>query len=171
MQDPLNDDSNAVFVFDDQSIGAAPKSSTMRPIRRAGNNVPEIRIMELIADTLRRRMIQRVRTFTGWTDHQIRTRIRGSLQMNNIDGGRHAHNENLTLSELTTERIFEILERATGQGSNPDLTIYHVEWMYWINPLTLHVGGSESQDKHRGCDTFEWKGDDYPGCAALSIGN
>jgi hypothetical protein len=153
------------FEFDEHLVNGRPVSVTMRPIRLAGGNVTLEKIMIVIGDRLRKRVIQVVRRYRPtWTDHQIRTRIEGTLQMNNTNGeGAHAHAEHVILKDLTNETTMSLFEKASGAGSNPDLLVFDVKWTYLIHGNTLNVGNAKkwfNKFKLDGLKEVEWRDSD-----------
>lgn len=147
-----------------------PRSVLVQPVRRGGLRVSEAILFNVTAAFLQENVIIALRRSSNWNTAQIRNRVSGVLQMNNIGDGRHAHTMNLDVRDITAAALRESFERATAQGSNPDLDFYDVEWSFWINPLNF-MGGRGGDGKLAGTISLGYKpGDDEKvGCAATAI--
>ena len=122
-----------------------PDTITITPTARGGIMISEARVFTQVGDALRAAIYQELRPYRQlWTNNNLRRNVTGILQMNNIDDSRHAHTEDIEVSNINFEAIQEIFFKATGAGSNPDLTIYNVEFTYWINPLSFDTGRGKS---------------------------
>lgn len=143
----------------DRAANGRPTHITITPVRRAGENVTETEVFATIADALRSLVLLTLQPYRQlWTRNSIRRAVTGILQMRNIDDQRHAHTEDLNLADLETSSIAEIFHRATGAGSNPHLSIYMVEFTYWINPLSFENGrGSAISHRTAGLYKFTLK--------------
>lgn len=170
------------FLLDVSTTDAGvPRSVTIRPMLIAGAQVDIMDVYNTIALTLRNRTVNAIRQHTGWSANQVNERINGMLKMENLGDQRHAHTENVRLGELDGAEVSEIFDRASGivyltlgQGSNSNLTIYEVEWTYWINPNSLLVGAGRAKSSVSGVyPTSEialtWNGEEVS-CAAVVIG-
>ncbi len=123
-----------------------PEMVTITPTRRGGSNVTETQIFETIADALRSMVTLNLIPYRHlWTRSNVSRSVTGILVMTNLSDSRNAHTEDLTVQDITTEMIGEIFHRASGAGSNPNLSIYNVEFAYWINPLSFQTGRGESK--------------------------
>lgn len=122
-----------------------PHTITITPVRRAGEEVTEDQVFTTVADALQSRVLTALHPFRQlWNGRTIRRTVTGILQMTNIDDSRHAHTEDLNLVDMNSRVIADIFHRASGAGSNPHLSIYSVEFSYWINPLSYQTGRGEA---------------------------
>lgn len=176
-------------LFDNEIIEGRPQLIIMRPVRRAGDNYNEIEIMTQLAALMKQEVYRRLRAYLPtWTTQQLRNNVRGSLMMYNWDNEAHTHADDISLDNLTGDFFDQAFQDATANGSNPELTIYDVEWKVWINPNSLQVGGTANFTNIKGLKGIEmWnkklkttkimtgrlfheiKHDDI-GCAAFALG-
>ena len=103
---------------------------TVTPISPAGANVDILQVINAISTTLHAAVIDALRPATN---NQI-SRVVGNLQMNNIHNTMHTHTERVRVTDINTNLINEIFDRATHAESNPDIDINDVEWTYYITP-------------------------------------
>lgn len=119
---------------------------TLRPIRRAGDRFQTPAILASFARRLRSEIYRNIRQqMPGWTDHRIRTTVRVSIFMFSRDdeNGVAANEQDFFLPGVDEFTLMNLFERASGQGSNPLLTIYDVVWKVWINPATVVEGATQ----------------------------
>lgn len=160
---PPRANARATFIFDPRIVNGIPTGGTLRPVRVAGRNVPTDRVITQIADELRRQVLRIIRPYRRqWSDARIRRTVEGTLQMSNMGDARHAHAEHVELRNLNSELIHQIFDRATGQGSNPELDLYEVEWTFNIHRNTLEVGRARfwKNTKIKGLLPFNWPVED-----------
>lgn len=125
-----------------------PHTITIAPLQRGGDDVTEDQVFSTIADAIRSRVLLALFPFRHlWTNSNIRRNVTGIIQMTNIGDSRHAHTDDLAIADLSTNTIADLFHRATGAGSNPNLSIYSVEFSYWVNPLSYQVGRGETLKK------------------------
>lgn len=63
--------------------------------------------------------------------------------MSNLeDNGNRVVWENQFYRNITPEFLLNVFERARANGSNPTLTIWEIEFKYWINPRNFNQGAS-----------------------------
>lgn len=133
----------ARFVFDNEILGTRPHTVSLRPIRQAGGNYDDQRVLAEFARAMNREIRRLLRIhLPTWTTAQINQNVQGRLIMANWDNEGHANVEDVTLTEINEETFLRMFEEATANGSNPDLSIYDVTWKYFIIPNTLLLGGS-----------------------------
>jgi len=120
---------------------------TIRPIRRAGDEIQNISIFDAYAVELANQIYRAVRVIKpDWSDARILQQLRVSVFMTNWNNlGQSATEVGATLGFLTGENFLQMFTNATGNGSNPDLDIYDLMWRVWINPATLHEGGEDKE--------------------------
>ena len=74
----------------------------------------------------------------------ITTLVRGALQMENIDDPQNdaqvARVANIGITGITGDTFMDLFDNATHPGSNPNLNVFDVQWVYWVNPHSLHIG-------------------------------
>jgi hypothetical protein len=146
MQPPAFDYALPTFrVLTTRHSDGRPDTVTITPTARGGTMISEAQVFTQIGDALRSAIYQELRPYRQlWTRNNLRRNVTGILQMNNRDDSRHAHTEDLEVSNINFSSIQEIFYKATGTGSNPDLTIYNVEFVFWINPLSFDSGRGKS---------------------------
>lgn len=160
---------------------------TLRPIRRAGDRFLTPAILDSFARRMRSEVYRNIRNqMPQWSDYRIRSQLRLSIFMYNRNNeGRTAAEQDLPMSGITGDTFLQIYEDATAQGSNPDLSIYDIEWKIWINPASLIEGSAQTEhtaDEEKDSDKSNvagvvnfmklYKDDGAIGCAAhaLAIG-
>lgn len=111
---------------------------TVTPIRRQGNLYDDVAVFADIARALQAAVIAELGNMT----QAQRSNVVGSLMMNNINDAHHTMNDRTRLADITQQLINETFYRAKNAESNPDITLYDVEWVYWVNPISLAVVGS-----------------------------
>lgn len=111
-----------------------------------------------------------IRNYNGWSDAVIDDHVVGVFQMrNNVDGQTlTAHEENMFLERLTVEEFVRIYDRVVNLY-NKEIPISTIEWSYWIDPASLHIGGGGNTVRHVGL--LKLSCNDYPNisCAAMAI--
>lgn len=121
-----------------------PTTIRIRPILPADQMPDEAGMFDTIAGLLFSGAVQIARNLAS---NQVVTRQRilenasGYLQMTNIDNNAHAHVEDLRLQDLDVFALLDLFD-SVRSGSNPDLTIYTVEWQFWVNPQSVQFGGA-----------------------------
>lgn len=130
-------------------------------LRREARNIAQRQVGNVVTNS------QRVLRATGKYLLTI-----GYLQMINIDNNAHAHIADLQIQELDAFKLAELFNRAHSE-SNPDLTVYTVEWEFWVNPISLTYGsGRLAKPMDHTCDianrTYEYDGV-QAGCAAICV--
>jgi hypothetical protein len=63
--------------------------------------------------------------------------------MQNITGGGHTYTDGVRLAEINGEKLNDIMMQALGSGSGINITVYDVEWRFFINPASILVGGGK----------------------------
>jgi len=180
IQPSLNAFSTVTVLFDNDIVEGRPNLVVMRPVRRAGEQFNDFQIMGQLAALMKREVYRLLQNYLPfWTLQQLRNNVRGSLMMYNWDNEAHTHIDDITLEDLNGEFFDEQFQNATANGSNPDLTIYDVEWKVWINPNSLLVGGQSkftNPKKLQGIDMWnrrliQTKGIEHEdvGCAAFAL--
>ena len=162
-----------VFRVDEYNHGDIPISITIKPVRTASANISLMRTMMVIGDTMRKEVLRAIQRHRDWSTQNTLRRTTGYLQMNNMGDARHAHAENVRLEDMDGDKCMEIFELATGNGSNPDLNIYEVEWCYYINRGSIEAGAAKewtNTENFNGLLPYVWK--DAPvGCAIIEFTN
>lgn len=149
----------------------APVTVRVTPILPADQMPDEMAMFEYIAMILRRESIiiaQRLSNRQIPRD-QLLSRANGYLQMINVDNNSHAHIADLPLRDLNILSLMELFDRAHSE-SNPDLTIYTVEWSFWVNPESVSFGGSAGKPLNNTCEIANknYEFDNIKvGCAAI----
>src|SRR3990172_8837545 len=90
---------------------------TVRPVRRAGDNVEMDTILSDIAEELQRRVINYVRGITHWGTQRIAQQVTGVLQMNDTNDVTRASTEGIKVRDITLDTIMDIFGRGLGAGS------------------------------------------------------
>ena len=122
----------------------SPDIVTVKPICRGGSKYNDESVFSAIASSIQSSVIDAVKAFnTEFTDSSL-SNIDGILQMNNINDYRKAHTADLILGEFGIAEIQEIFERVVEYG---EISIFDVEFSFWINPLSLKAGNQLSFDK------------------------
>jgi len=133
----------ARFVFDNEIIGTRPHMVRLRPIRQAGTNYDDQRILAQFATVLVREIRRLLRIhLPTWTNAQFNQRVRGRLIMSNWNNEGNANVEDANLLDITPATFARMFNEANANGSNPDLSIYDVQWSYFLVPNSLALGGS-----------------------------
>ena len=133
----------ARFVFDNEIIGTRPHMIRLRPIRQAGTNYDDQRILAQFANVMNREVRRLLRIhLPTWTPAQFNQNVRGRLIMANWNNEGNANVEDINLPDLTAATFNRMFDEATANGSNPDLSIYDVTWTYFIIPTSLVLGAS-----------------------------
>jgi len=137
----LTSRSNIAVVFNpDPSHDDMPSIVTMTPIRRPGDDVSQLQSFDFLADALRRKVLQRLRAYTSWTDERLRRQVNGALMMQNIEGNHsNTFTDDVALNDINGETFMEHFQRPTASGSSPAIELWEVEWHYWINPASIQV--------------------------------
>jgi hypothetical protein len=129
-----------------------PTTIRIRPILPADQLPDEAGMFDTIAGLLFSGAAQIARNLAS---NQVVTRNRllenatGYLQMTNIDNDAHAHVEDLRLEDLDVFALLDLFD-SVRSGSNPDLTIYTVQWQYWVNPQSVQFGGARLAQQRDG---------------------
>lgn len=170
----------ARYLFDNEMYLTRPHAVSLRPIRQAGANYDDPRVLMQFADVMAREVRRLLRIhLPTWSLAQFNTRVRGILVMSNWNNDTHSNATRVPLTGLTTATFLELYEEARAQGSNPDLSIYDVNWTYFINPQSLILGGSfgfKNINNYKGILNWNKKLQAHPniplktiGCATLAI--
>lgn len=147
---------------------------TVRPIRRAGDDVEHIEIIKQIARVFQQKVIDYLRQKTGWSQRRIKNDVSGTLQLvPNNDSG-HAIAENILVKDINIDTMMDIFNNKIGMGSDPFYAIHDIHWEYIVNPNTIRVGrgGKFNGSKYAGLVgwKYEWlEKHSHVGCAAKSI--
>lgn len=158
--------------------GGRPRYVYVRPIRVAGSQVRIEEIFEMIADQLQRAVYRYVGEYRPFTIHPksrawMDEHIKGTMQMNNIeDNGAKAHTKDVGIDEIDSDMIQELFERATAQGSNPDLDFYEVEWTFLIHANTIDFGAARRYKNYldlKGLVPYEWPLDEQMPCGVIAF--
>lgn len=133
----------ARYVFDNEIIGTRPHMIRVRPIRQAGTNYDDQRILAQFAEVMIREIRRLLRIhLPTWTNAQFNQRVHGRLMMTNWHNEGDANVEDINLTGLTGDTFNRMFAEARTVGSNPELSIYDVTWTYFIVPNSLILGGS-----------------------------
>jgi hypothetical protein len=148
-----------------------PRTVLVRPILTADQPVAEEQLVQTIASILQQGAIQIATSINPITPLPIiMANATGYLQMRNMDNTAHAHLANVPLLEINPAKLWELFGNATTNGSNPDLTVYTVEWDFWVNPNTVITGGFRGKALDHTCQrsnkTYAYDGVEA-GCAAI----
>lgn len=158
-----------------------PHIIRLRPIRRAGHQVDDPRVFNNLARSLRGRVQQRIRQFTGWSTIRVNQNARVVLVMTNWNDSQLTNAvRNISPSEITGETFMDLFEGARTAGSAPRLSIYDVYWTAFIIPTSLFDGGKSSSfrnvDNLKGIGNWDKKirsdgrtTHESIGCASLAI--
>lgn len=163
----------ATVAIDIENNGFGLHMITLRLVRRAAERFSDISILNLIARRLKSELYRNLRRqLQGWTDQRIRRQLRFSIFMsnwNNLNNAGVSHDTQL--SDLTGAFLEEMFERATAEGSNPDLEMYDLVWRVWVNPASIREGGAPSDFWLPGLvKTHQLKNDPGNiGCATLAL--
>ena len=115
----------------------SPDTVSVKPIFRGDSVDNEQVIYATLASAIQAATIEAVKAFSpNFSDLSLGS-INGILQMNNTDDYRHAHTADLNLGDFGVAEIQEIFERVVEYG---EISIYDVEFSFWINPLSLKAG-------------------------------
>lgn len=143
MQEARTARSNIAVVFNPYVAepGVPPFIVTMTPVRRPGDNVAEIQSFDFLANTLRRKILERLRpSRPGWSDARFRRQVNGSLMMQNVSvNTSNTFTADVPLNEINAETFMDHFQRPTANGSTPIIELWQVEWSYWINPASIQV--------------------------------
>jgi hypothetical protein len=165
---------NTFTVNASNSALGVPKSVTLRAVNPAARGIVQdyYILMGAIGRRLQGEVARRVGNYNiNWSIANILDRTEGTLQMRNYGDDRHAHTEHLVLRDVNNDSIFEIFERATANGSNPDLSPYEVEWSYTIIPTTIDIGHSKLYTNTKGYEGLLIHGDGLEcGVVAITLG-
>ena len=116
---------------------------SLRPIRQAGTNYDDQRVLEQFAGAMVKEVRRLLRLYRPtWTNAQLNNNVLGRLMMTNWTNDGHAAVEDTGLQGITTATFIRMFTDATATGSNPDLSIYDVYWRYFIIPTSLVLGGA-----------------------------
>lgn len=129
----------------DRGDDGRPLILTVRPTENTPRNMDPQRLMSYVAQRLQGETYRVIRDYWHFTHEQIHRHVNGYLQMTNVDSAHHAHTGGIYLRDLDIYAIENIFDKATGAGSNPNLSIYQVEFSYWINPSSLEMGAGNSK--------------------------
>lgn len=175
VQQPFAPNSPPVFETDRVLFADGthrPLSATVRPIRLAGAYVSMDRIFASIAGTLKRHTTNVSRDYKyEWSDHQIERRVVGTLMMADLGTGRGgAIKNNLRIGDITNDVIMDLFNRATGNGSNPDLSLYQVQWIYNFHSTSWEIGGAKNAfSKLKGLVDYKWDHIEPVSCGLISL--
>ena len=116
-----------------------PEIVSVRPILRGIHNEEDNDqlIYSTIATTLRSSVVDAIRSATSDMATTSYNNIDGILQMNNTTDHRHAHTADVLLTAIDVHEIQSLFEKVADYG---EITIYDIEFSYWINPLSLMAG-------------------------------
>ena len=115
----------------------SPDTVSVTPICRGGSIYNEENVFATIASSIQSSVIDAVKAFNpNFSDSSLNS-VNGILQMNNINDYRKAHTTDLNLGEFGISEIQEIFERVVEHG---EISIFDVEFSFWINPLSLKAG-------------------------------
>ena len=115
----------------------SPNTVSVTPICRGGVIYNEENVFATIASSIQSIVIDAVKAFYPNFSNSSLGSINGILQMNNINDYRKAHTADLKLGEFGIAEIQEIFERVVEYG---EISIFDVEFSFWINPLSLKAG-------------------------------
>ncbi len=171
MQAPRTRRSRVTLEFD---IDRQANIVNVRPIRRAGDNVNIDRILTDVAVELQKRVIDHVKSITGFTKRRIKSNVTGVLQMSDMNDVNKAQTEGINVGEIDLQTFLEIFDRGLGNGSDPYYTLHDVQWSFWINPATIRVGRGKEFDgsKYKGLQGWKFKLPEkynHVGCAAQAL--
>lgn len=172
----------ATFIVENGRIpdipGGRPRYVILRPVREAGSQVPVDMILEMIATQLTSAVQRAVAQYAPFVRHPrsrqwINENIQGTLQMRNIeDTSTSASIVHMLVGQIDTDAIEDMLENARQSGSNPELELFEVEWMFNIHANTL-TAGRASKWKNTlnlgGLRPYEWKFDIEMPCGIIAF--
>ena len=118
-----------------------PVQAHMRPVVRAGQNHNDVSILRSYATRFRTEVNQILRTYLPTWRPGERLDVTGELYMSNWTNQGHAAIRTITVREITADLFIEMFENATTTGSNPDLSIYDVDWKFYFDADSLQRGG------------------------------
>ena len=178
LQRPLHNTSLPVYsVHSIRTRNNRPEIITIEATRRGGSFISPDQLYASIGNALQSAVYNELRNYPIlWRNGRLLNRVTGILQMENITDRKHAHTRNIRPSELNFRVIQEIFERATSSGSNIDLSIYDVNFSYWINPDSFIMGAGNGSktwaESTKGIVpiTYKTPSGEYPiNCAASSL--
>jgi hypothetical protein len=150
-----------------------PRTVTLIPRRLIGDDYPP-EILFSFASELRLQVLDSVDLWFRRNNYVLDpTRIQGALMMYNHENVEHTYLDHLSLNDLNGETFINMFERATGNGSNPDLLIRDVDWRFWINPASIQFGGSsnfKNKDELEGISGWDKKLKKIPGYNLADLG-
>lgn len=150
-----------------------PTTIRVTPILPADQMPDEHAVFETVAQILFTQSLSIARNLSQGqmvTRAQLLSNATGWLQMTNTDNNAHAHVENIRLSDLDVFALYDLFDRVHAE-SNPDLSVYTVQWEFWVNPQSVVLGGARLGLQRDGtCDIsnkiYEYDGT-RAGCAAV----
>lgn len=135
-------------VIFDNVTEPRPTSIFMRPSLRAGNNYDNPAILRYFGELFKREVHRVLRNYLPtWTLGQRRA-VTGELFMRNWNNEGQAANQRISVAQLNGNLFLEMFEQASAAGSNPDLNIYDVDWLFYIDPNSLQRGGMSATFKN-----------------------
>lgn len=176
VQGPRNQRSNIAVVFNTDDENVMPSIVTMTPVRRPGDDVSQLSSFDYLARALKRKILQRLRAYLGWTNERLLKVVNGSLMMRNITGNGQTFTDDVSLRDINGETFMDHFARPTASGSAPDLEIWQVEWNYWINPASIQIGRGKNFNNPKNIKGLNYW--DYKlfktytgtiGCAAIAL--
>jgi hypothetical protein len=109
------------------------------------NELPDFALLYLVAERLNEEVYQAVRRYRPtWSRTQVANRVNGYLEMRNYFNDHHAFENDVTTENFNARFLLDMFERAQHAESNPNLRLLDVDWIFWINPASLEVGGGKA---------------------------
>jgi hypothetical protein len=115
----------------------SPDTVSITPICRGGSIYNEENVFSTVASSIQSSVIEAIKAFNPNFSDSSLGKVNGILQMNNINDYRKAHTTDLNLGEFGIADVQEIFERVVEYG---EISIFDVEFSFWINPLSLKAG-------------------------------
>ena len=150
-----------------------PTTIRVRPIFPADQMPDEHAVFDTVASILQREALQIARSYEHngrMTRNLLLATASGYLQMTNINNNAHAHLEDVMIRDLDIFILQDLFDRAHAE-SNPDLTVYTVQWEFWVNPNSVRIGAARKGKTENGTCTISNQLYEYDqvraGCAAV----
>jgi hypothetical protein len=168
------------ITFDvERTSNGIPSNITMIPGRLVGEVYNE-ETLRYMANRLRREVLTLLRRAYPNRSESMLQRAYGNLLMQNHENENHTYSTDIPVTEITMETFLDSFDRAASTGSNPNIQIRDVDWIYWINPASLNVGAGTFTNPENLKGVVNWNkklkivcdvNTSMIGCAAIALAN